>query len=134
MQPVGHPYGHGRATMTVRVTVELPEELANRARVVARQTQRPIEDVLVEWLDRAGGETPVELLPDDELLALCDGQMEAGRQEELSHLLAQNREGELPPGQGPRLDELMGEYRRGLVRKARALKAAVDRGLRPRLG
>lgn len=32
-----------------------------------------------------------------------------------------------------RLDELMHLYRRGLVRKAQALKVAVERGLRPPL-
>jgi hypothetical protein len=31
------------------------------------------------------------------------------------------------------LDSLMGIYRRGMVRKAQALKVAVDRGLQPPL-
>jgi hypothetical protein len=76
----------------------------------------------------------VEHLSDDELLAVCESQMEAGDQEELSGLLARNREGLLEGGERSRLDQLMQLYRRGLVRKARALKTAVERGLRPRLG
>ena len=120
--------------MSVRVTVELPEALAERARTEAARTRRRFEDVLVDWLDRAGGEPPVEQLPDEAVLALCDSQMEAGQQEELSDLLARNREGPLQGEERSRLDTLMQLYRRGLVRKARALKTAVERGLRPRLG
>jgi len=119
--------------MSVKVTVELPEELAQRARTVAAQTRRRLEDVLVEWIDRAGTEPEVELLPDDQLLALCDGQLDDSAQSELSALLARNREGELAGTEAGRLEELMRLYRRGLVRKARAWKTAVARGLRPRL-
>ena len=75
-------------------------------------------------------EPPVDALPDDQVLALCDIQMDPVQQEELSELLARNREGELDPAHYDRLDQLMGVYRRGLVRKAQALKVAVERGLR----
>jgi hypothetical protein len=119
--------------MSVKVTLELPEEVAHRARAVAAKTQRPLEDILVEWLDRVGGEPPVESLSDEEVLALCDAQMEAAEQEELSDLLCRNREGLLRDGDRARLDGLMRIYRRGLVRKAEALKTAVERGLRPRV-
>jgi hypothetical protein len=119
--------------MSEKVTLELPEELAERARAVAAQTRRRVEDVLLEWIDRAGGEPAVELLPDDQVLALCDSQMEPGQEEELSDLLARNRERLLQGAERDRLDELMRVYRRGLLRKARALKTAVERGLRPRL-
>src|SRR4051794_29219207 len=108
--------------MGEKVTLELPDEVARRARAVADQTQRRFEDVLVEWIDRAGAEPPVESLPDDQLLALCDDFLDADRQDELSDLLARNREGDLPGPQRDRLEELMRAYRRGLVRKAQALK------------
>jgi hypothetical protein len=121
------------AAMSEKVTVELPEELAQRARAVAAQTRRRFEEVLVEWIDRAGAEPVAESLADDELLALCDRQLDAGRQEELSDLLTRNREGLLQEAERDRLDELMRIYRRGLIRKAQALKAAVARGLKPRL-
>ena len=39
----------------------------------------------------------------------------------------------LPGEETARLDELMGVYRQGLVLKARAIKEAVTRGLRPPL-
>jgi hypothetical protein len=119
--------------MTEKVTVEVPEELAQRARAVAAQTQQPFENVLVEWMERAGTEPAVELLSDAELLVLCDCQMDSGPQEELSDLLDRNREGLLADTERRRLEELMRTYRRGLIRKAQALKEAVARGLKPRL-
>lgn len=60
--------------------------------------------------------------------------MPDAEQDELTELLARNREGELAPADRPRLDELLAAYRRGLVVKGRALKEAVARGLTPRLG
>jgi len=116
--------------MSVKVTVELPEELAQRARAVAAQSSRRVEDVLLEWIDRAGSEQEVDSLSDDQLLALCDGQLDDAIQNDLSELLARSREGRLADAERDRLEGLMQLYRRGLVRKARAWKAAVGRGLR----
>ncbi len=115
------------------VTLELPETLAQRAKEIAILTNRRLEDVLVEWIDRASQELPVESLPDDWVLALCDMQMEPEQQEALSELLEGNREGQLNNEEANQLDELMQVYRGGLVRKARALKVAVERGLKPAL-
>lgn len=115
------------------VTLEIPEKLAFRAREVATRTHRRLEDVLVEWIDRVVAELPVESLPDDQVLALCDMQMDTEQQEELGDLLSRNREGLLGDAERTRLDDLMQIYRRGLVRKAQALKVAVGRGLRPPL-
>jgi hypothetical protein len=42
------------------VTLELPETLAQRAKEIAALTNRQIEDVLLEWIDRASTELPVE--------------------------------------------------------------------------
>jgi hypothetical protein len=53
---------------------------------------------------------------------------------ELSDLLAQNGESELPPEKEQRCDELMLIYRQGLLLKAEALKVAVERKLIPPLG
>jgi len=115
------------------VTLQLPEEALRSAREVAARTQRRLEDVLADWIGQAAAELPVDLLPDQEVLALCDMQMDRKQQEELSELLARNREGVLDQQGRARLDELMQVYRRGLVRKAQALKVAVERGLRPPL-
>lgn len=112
------------------ITLELPEATARSAKAIALRTRRRLEDVLVEWLDQAAAEAPVEYLADEEVLALCSLQLDSRLQGELSELLAQNREGLLNQQAQTRLDELMQLYRQGLVRKAQALKVAVARGLR----
>ena len=113
------------------VTLELSESLAKKAKEIAALTHRRLEDVLVEWIDRAISELPVESLPDEQVLALCELQMELEQQETLSELLAGNREAQLNDTEFKQLDELMQIYRRGLLRKARAFKVAVERGLKP---
>jgi hypothetical protein len=119
--------------MSEVVTLELPDALAQRAHAVAMQSGRRVEDVLIEWLDRAATEVPIELLPDEEVLALRDLELDAAQQAELSELLARQREGELAGEERGRLDNLMESEWRGMMRKAQALKVAVDRGLQPAL-
>jgi hypothetical protein len=123
----------GVKDMSEIVTLELPEEVARSAKHIAEKTHRRIEDVLVEWLDRTAAELPVDMLPDDEIVALCDLEMDADQNDELSDLLAHNRENHLSAEEQQRLDELMQLYRYGLIRKAQAIKTAVERGLKPRL-
>jgi len=120
--------------MIETVTIRVSERVARSATYLAARTDRRVEDILAEWLDQAAVEPPAASLSDDEVLALCDLQMEPAEQAELSRLLSENREGALDDRGRIRLDELMRAYRRGLVRKAQALKIAVQRGLRPPLG
>lgn len=119
--------------MSEVIMLELPDSLVRSARTIAERSNRRVEDVLVEWLDRSASEVPVELLPDDQILLLCDLEMQEADQQALTDLLARQREGTLGDTERPALDALMGMYRRGLVRKAQALKVAVERGLRPPL-
>jgi len=120
-------------TMAEIVTIELPEALAQQAKEIAALSHRRLEDVLVEWIDRAITDLPIESLPDEQVLVLCDLKMSPDQQTALSNLLAGNQEGQLSQAETRELDELMQIYRRGLVRKARALQVAVSRGLRPSL-
>lgn len=119
--------------MNETITLHLPERVTITARLVAKRTERPLEDVLLDWLDRSAEDLPVEMLPDDQVLALAASQLPTDEQEELSGLLALNREGMLSARQHVRLDELMKDYRHGLVRKAQALQTAVEWGLMPAL-
>ena len=116
--------------MSEMMTIPVPERAVRRAARLASLTQQRVEDVLAGWLDWTAAEIPVETLTDDELLALCNLEMDEEQQQELSRLLARNREGFLGAAEQARLDELMQVYRHGLVRKAQALKVAVQRGLR----
>ena len=119
--------------MSEKLIVELPDELLQQVRSVARQTQRSVDEVLADCVRRAGGEPVLELLGDEELLAACDSSLDESLQESLSDLLERNQEGTLDPVERQRLDDLMRTYRTGLVRKAQAIKLAVDRGLRSRM-
>lgn len=130
--PPPHPMCY-TFTMMQTVTLQLPNRVASTARSLAEQTKRPIEDILVEWLDQAVADLPVDSLNDEQLLALTKLQLDTPQQNQLSALLAKNREGTLTPPDKQQLDELMQLYRHGLVRKAEALKVAVARGLIPPL-
>jgi hypothetical protein len=121
-------------TVSEVVTLELPTELVRQARALAAATNRRFEDAVAEWIGRAVAEPPVESLTDADLLAVCDSRLPESAQEELSDLLARNREGGLVPADRGRLDDPLAAYRRGLALKARAVKEAVTRGLKPRLG
>lgn len=119
--------------MNETVTLQLPERVTFTARQVAKQTKRHLEDVLLDWLDRSTEDLPVDMLTDDQVLSLASSQLAADEQQELSNLLAMNREGALTATQQIRLDQLMRIYRHGLVRKAQAIQVAVERGLLPPL-
>jgi hypothetical protein len=47
--------------MTEKVTLNLPDEVLQRAQVAANRTGRPFEDILTEWVAR-GSEIDVETL------------------------------------------------------------------------
>lgn len=120
--------------MSQTLTLEIPEALAHSARAVAARTGRRVEDVLAAWLSRAIPELAIEQLPDDEILALRDLQLDAEQQDALDDLLTRQREGTLTDQERTDLDALLATYRQGMVYKARALQAAITRGLQPPLG
>jgi hypothetical protein len=119
--------------MSERLNLELPDTVIRSARAVATQTNRRVEAVVIEWLERAAAAIPVDQLPDDQVLALRDQQMSDAEQHELSDLLDQQREGALTVAGRQRLDVLLRTYRVGMARKSQALKVAVERGLQPPL-
>lgn len=116
-----------------QITLQVPERVVRNASYVAAQSQRRVEDVLSDWLERVITELPVEALPDQEVLALTELQLTPEQQTTLSELLAQNREGALNTEGKRQLEEMMRVYEHGLLRKAQALRVAVQRGLRPPL-
>ena len=116
------------------VQIELPEDIAKRARDVARHTGKRLDEVLRLWIKQAAENAPVDTLPDDQVLALADMMMSERDQRELSKLLEAQREGRLSQTRRARLEKLLELYRQGMVRKSEALRVAVQRGLRPPLG
>ncbi|MCP4419897.1 MAG: hypothetical protein GY805_25065 [Chloroflexi bacterium] len=117
--------------MAEQVTLNIPQPVAQNARAIAARTQRRMEDVLIEWIDKIASELPVDSLSDEEVLTLCDLEMTTDEQTQLSALLTLNREGTLNQKQRRQLDKLMTLYRKGMIRKAQAWQVAVTRGLKP---
>ena len=77
-----------------------------------------------------GHEVPVKMLSDAEVLALSYSYMALIQQEELSDLLADQREGVIDSAGRKRLAELLEMSNQGLLRKAEALVEALLRGLK----
>lgn len=119
---------------TQQITLRVDENLLVRAQHEAEKTKRTVEAVLEDWLWRSADDPPLETLSNDEIVALANMQMEEAKQEELSDLHYEQRERRLSVDEQRRLDALMQLYRSGLVRKAQALRIAVQRGLIPPLG
>lgn len=112
-----------------QITLNIPPNALNSAKEIARNTNREVEDVLVEWIDQGAASQPVQSLSDDQLLKLCESQMEPSQQKQLSALLEKNRENQLTTEDKQELERLMTLYRQGLLRKAEAYNEAVQRGL-----
>jgi hypothetical protein len=119
--------------MSEILTLEIPDDLANRARTKAAATNRGVAEVVLDWIRHAADDIDVPALSDEALLKSCDSSMSDSDQEQLSDLLASQREGELSASDRSRLDQLMSTYRRGIVLKAHALKEAVAREIKPKL-
>jgi hypothetical protein len=75
-------------------------------------------------------ETPVESLPDEEVLALAEMTLPEEQDAMLSELLACQREGRIDLEGRRQLGELMRIYENGLLRKAQASRIAIERGLK----
>jgi hypothetical protein len=116
--------------MSEQITLQVSDRVVSQATYVAAQTQRRVEEVLANWLEWAVTEMPVETLSNEEVLALAELQLPPIQQTTLSDLLEQNQEGVLDTQGRRQLDELMRIYEHGLLRKAQALRVAVQRGLR----
>jgi hypothetical protein len=119
--------------MSESIILELPEPLVKKVKEIAMLNHQGIEEMLIEWIDRTINEIPIDSLPDEQVLSLCNLQMEGQQQRVFSDLQARHNEGELNPQEISQLNELMKSYRYGSVRKAKAMHIAVMRGLIPTL-
>ena len=72
-----------------------------------------------------------ETMSDEELLSTATMELPGAARYEMVELIEIHHERELTREERSRLDTLMQNYRRGLVRKAQAIDAAVERGLMP---
>ena len=119
--------------MNQQITLTVSENVLHYAKAVATQNKRRIEDILSDWLEKVSSEIDVEKLSDAEVIALAELKMPAKQQKVLHNLLDKNSEGELTSAERKQLDAMMEIYDDALLRKAQALRVAVERGLIPPL-
>jgi hypothetical protein len=122
-------YAKMTKVMNQQITIEVSEQVWRRASILAEQKSRQLEDVLEEWLEETVAETRIEDLSDEEVLALTESRFDDERQRDFSRLLERNREGILDDSEKRELDQMMQIYENGLLRKSKALRVAVERGL-----
>lgn len=122
--------------MTVKVALSLPDSVYSRARQLAELSDRDVADVLTEAIVLSLSPTgisslqPIASLSDTEVIALTSSQMEPESDRRLSELLDKQQAGTLKESENREMWMLMQIYQTMLVRKAEALRVAVERGLR----
>jgi len=127
--------------MTTQVTVTLPDDTARRAEYLAHLTGRDVADILAETialsLDPLGTlpatSTSVETLPDAEVLEIADSSMDREQDRRMHRLLELQQASCLTAEDHAALFALGAIYQDSLLRKAQALRVAVQRGLRTRV-
>ncbi|MBE9044711.1 hypothetical protein IQ255_09875 [Pleurocapsales cyanobacterium LEGE 10410] len=128
--------------MNKPITLNLPEDVYNRAEGLAQLIGRDLTDVLIEAIslslsstspindsDRHFSES-LKSLSDREVMAMSELQMESEQDLRLSQLLSKQQADTLSEAERPELWGLMQIYQTLLVKKAVALREAVERGLR----
>ena len=124
--------------MSRRVTLNLSNELYEQAQRWAAVTQQDLQDALEDALsialppmsDAPQVEEPVTSLSDEEVLALCEVEMDQAQGQRLSRLLEKQREGALSDEERRELQALIQIYNYLWIRQSKALAEAVRRGLR----
>ncbi len=127
--------------MSRQITLELPDEVLNRAEQLATLACRDVREVLAEAvsvvlppLDVVLGESrPVSEMSDSEVLKLADLQLVPVQDRRLSLLLDKQQAGTLTDQERTELLALMQVYEANLLRQAEALVEAVRRRLREAL-
>jgi hypothetical protein len=123
--------------MNAQITLTLPEDVLRRAEWLAQRTGRTLADILTETIELSlnplGTPTmdrPITTWSDEEVLAAADREMAAADDQRLSELLYRQQAEQLTGAERAELSGLMALYQEGLLRKAQALREAVQRGLR----
>ena len=128
--------------MNKPITLNLPEDVYNRALLLAQLIGRDLTDVLVEAISLSLSSTSpinesdrdraeqLKSLSDREIMAMSELQMESEQDLRLSQLLSKQQADTLSEAERPELWRVVQIYQTLLVKKAVALREAVERGLR----
>lgn len=122
-------------------TVSISETLYDKARRVAEQTARPVDEVIRARLEQSLDEMPLDLpddeqaelralvyLSDDALWTIAREQMTSAKQERMQPLMDKNSDGSISDGEYAELTQLVEQGQRLMLRKAEAMKQLLARG------
>ncbi|MBW4621169.1 MAG: hypothetical protein KME17_17645 [Cyanosarcina radialis HA8281-LM2] len=123
--------------MSTDLTISLPDEIYHQIESLAQLSKRDAAELLTDTIKmilpllnlQTQFEKQISLVPDEELIALTQLQMEAEQDCRLSDLLDKQQAGTLTENEHLELQFLMQVYQAGLLRKAQALSEAVKRGI-----
>ncbi len=118
------------------VTLDLPEEIYQRAQKVARATQRPIEQVVVEWIQPPQSEpgeavARLETLSNDQLLQIARSRTPCDHSRRLQELLSTQQQRTLTEKEQQEAVALVEQEDLLTLQKARALFLLNQRGVLP---
>ena len=125
----------------MEITLSLPEELVAKATNLAARSGKNLEEVLRDTLSltfsaidcQPEHSKPWSERTDSEVLQLCDLNLSAREDQQLTELLTKQRERHLTASEHTQLMALMRRHNDALLLKAEALREAVSRGLKPPL-
>ncbi len=123
--------------MTIPVTLNLPDEIYQRAERFARLANRDLASILTDTVvsslpplsDQIDALPSIEELSDRAILDLAHSRLSEAQDLRLSELLGKQREGEMVGNEPRELEALMQIYNEGWLRKTAGLVEAVKRGL-----
>jgi hypothetical protein len=123
--------------MTIPITLNLPDEIYQRADRFARLTNRDLASILTDTVasslpplsDHVDTLPPLAELSDQAILDLANSSLSAEQDAQLSDLLAKQRENQLDGLDRQELEAMMQLYNEGWLRKTAGLVEAVKRGL-----
>lgn len=128
--------------MTQSITLELADELIERARKQAEQIQQPIERVLTQQLEVAFSALPVlpsneqaeldalRYLSNDALWTIAREQMPREQQNRMQALMDGNTKGTLSAHEFAELEGLVEQGQRVMLRKAKAAALLTENGFK----
>lgn len=127
-------------------TMTIPDGLYEKAKRVAQQTSRPVDEILTAWLEVASAEPTIDLpvderaelkammyLADDTLWMIAREQLPVAIQARMSALLSKNTHGTISESEYADLTDLVERGNQLTLRKAQAMKYLTDRGFSIRL-
>ena len=118
------------------VTLDLPEEIYQRAQQVADATQRPIEQVVIEWIHLPQSElgevvVRLETLSNDQLLQIARSRISSDHSHRLQELLSTQQQRTLTEKEQQEAVALVEQEDLLTLQKARALFLLNQRGVLP---